>query len=102
MRRMMGSMIGWKVVAPVAALGLLTAVAIGGCGDDDESCGYLFTSVTTESDCDQLQDELDCGSSTFDADAETCQLGNCGICADIDTDFDGDFDFDGDIDDDGD
>jgi hypothetical protein len=90
----------WRITAPVAAFALALALSVGGCGDDDDSCGYLFDTVTSEADCESLQAEFDCGNSTFDGDAETCQLGNCGICADVDSDFDGDFDFDGDIDDD--
>ena len=90
----------WKLAAPVAALGLALALTVGGCGDDDDNCGYLFDTVTSGGDCEALQVEFNCASSTYDGDAATCQLGNCGICADVDTDFDGDFDFDGDIDDD--
>ncbi len=65
-----------------------------------DNCRSIFTSVDSEADCQTLQDNLDCGSSTFNDDAETCTLNNCGICEDIDTDWDGDIDFDGDIDDD--
>ncbi|MDX2165682.1 MAG: hypothetical protein SF182_01405 [Deltaproteobacteria bacterium] len=87
-------------VVPTAALGMLLGFGVAACGDDDDECGYIFDTVTEESDCEALQDQLDCASSSFDADAETCTLNNCGVCQDIDTDWDGDFDFDGDIDDD--
>ena len=82
-------------------LGLALALTIGACGDDDDdSCGYGFTDVPDQATCDQLADEFDCLTDTFDPDDNTCTIGNCGLCSDIDTDFDGDFDFDGDIDDD--
>lgn len=89
-----------RAVVPMVALGLLLGFTVGACGDDDDECGYIFDTVTSESDCAALQDEFDCANASFDADAETCALNNCGICQDIDTDWDGDFDFDGDIDDD--
>lgn len=94
--------VGWRLAGPMVALGMILAVGVGACGDDDESCGYLFTDVPTATDCEDLQNEFDCGSSTFNDANDTCQVGACLICGDIDTDFDGDLDTDGDIDDDGD
>ena len=91
------------VTLPIAALGLFLGLTVGACGDDDDvNCSYVFETVTSESDCEALQEEFDCGSSAYDANDETCTIGNCGICQDVDTDWDGDFDFDGDADIDGD
>jgi hypothetical protein len=94
----------WKLAVPVAALGLLTAVA-GGCGGDDGTCDYLFADVPTQEDCGAgrvtpenpatgLQAEFDCGNAVYTPSTEGCQLISCQVCADVDADFDGDVDDD--------
>jgi len=90
MRRLSGLALA---AAIVAALAMTSTVS--GCGDDDDGgCGYIFSSVPSEPDCISLEEEFDCGSSTYNSNEFTCSLGGCLICSDIDTDWDGDFDFD--------
>lgn len=81
------------MMAIVAALAMTSTISA--CGDDDDDgCGYVFSSVPSQPDCVTLEEEFDCGSSTYNANNQTCQLGGCLICSDIDTDWDGDLDFD--------
>ena len=80
------------MMAIVAALAMTSTISA--CGDDDDGCGYVFSSVPSQPDCVTLEEEFDCGSSTYNANNQTCQLGGCLICSDIDTDWDGDLDFD--------
>jgi hypothetical protein len=81
------------LAAIVAALAMTSTISA--CGDDDDGgCGYVFSSVPSEGDCISLEEEFDCGSSVYNSNEDTCQLGGCLICNDIDTDWDGDLDFD--------
>jgi len=91
---------GRLVSGPLVVLGLGLALTLGACGDDDDDgfCSYVFADVPDLATCEDLADEFDCDDATLVGDDCTIQV--CGICQDVDTDFDGDFDFDGDIDDD--
>lgn len=91
---------GRLMTVPLVVLGLALAVSIGGCGDDDDDCGYIFSDVPDEVTCENLGEEFDCNVFAYNSTDDTCTINGCLICQDIDTDFDGDFDFDGDIDDD--
>ena len=82
MRRLSGLALAAAIVAALA----MTSTVSG--------CGYIFSSVPSEADCISLEEEFDCGSSTYNSNQFTCSLGGCLICSDIDTDWDGDFDFD--------
>lgn len=83
----------------VVALGVALALSLGACGDDDdETCGYAFSDVPTAVDCEDLADEFDCSNSAWSDATDICEIGDCLICGDFDTDFDGDLDTDGDID----
>ncbi len=89
------------LVLPAVVVGLAAMLSLGACGDDDDdSCAYVFTDVTIEADCEQLQADFDCSNALLDVQAATCEISGCLVCGDFDTDFDGDFDTDGDIDDD--
>ena len=87
----------WLLV-PLVLGALAFTFTAGACGDDDENCAYIFTSVPTLADCETLQDELGCANLTYIADDQQCNLNTCASCVDADDDWDGDLDWDGDID----
>jgi len=84
---------------PVAAFGVLVAVAIGACGSDSGRCDYLFANVPTADDCGggkdnpiegSLQAQFDCGNAVYTAATGDCKLISCQTCTKADADFDSD------------
>jgi hypothetical protein len=109
MRSMVGSMVEGRLSVrgghSVASICVAAVLMLGGCGDDDGACDYLFADVPTQEACGAgrvapgkpatgLQAQFDCANAVYTAATEACQLISCQECADVDADFDGDVDDD--------